>query len=417
VLSDMFYRAFEEKYRGSREIIKSRLRVYLPFIEPVLKAYPQGQALDLGCGRGEWLELLTEQGFVAKGVDLDEGMLQACREKGLHVETADAVAAMQALPAGSLCLVSGFHIAEHLPFHVLQQLVIEAKRVLAPGGLLILETPNPENIAVGTNSFYLDPTHERPIPPALLSFLPEHYGYQRSKVLRLQESAQLHSESAPRLMHVLDGVSPDYAVVAQTEGLPWLTEALTPVFEQNYGLTLHTLAERYQQTLDQRLRLIEEKAQQAEDKAQQAEDKAQQAEVASHHYATQLRAVYDSTSWRITAPLRWPVLQWRLLRQYGVKTRAKALARRVLRKLALFLMVRPNLKDRAKRVVYRLGLAKRLEPLLRSVVLSQPISSSSPSLDAASTSQVLTLTDLSPRSRQIYAELKAAIAEQQKGGH
>lgn len=310
-MSDLFYRAFEEKYRGTRELIKSRLLVYLPFFQPLLKAYPQGQTLDVGCGRGELLELLTDQGFNAKGVDLDDGMLQSCRERGLEVINADAIAYMQALPAGSLCLVTGLHIAEHLPFHALQQLVVESKRVLAPGGLLLLETPNPENISVGTNSFYLDPTHKRPIPSELLSFLPEYYGYQRSKVLLLQESAQLNSEPNLRLMHVLFGVSPDYAVVAQTEGLPFLTEALTPVFEQDYGLTLHTLAERYQQTLEQRLHLIEVKTHQAELCAQKAEFEATEARATAKQFKTasedamaQLNAVYSSTSWRMLKPLR-----------------------------------------------------------------------------------------------------------------
>ncbi|MDP4589573.1 MAG: methyltransferase domain-containing protein, partial [Burkholderiaceae bacterium] len=90
-MSDSFYRAFENKLRGSRELIKSRLQIYLPFVQPLLKAYPAGKALDVGCGRGEWLELIGEQGFDALGVDLDESMLLACREKNLSVETADAV--------------------------------------------------------------------------------------------------------------------------------------------------------------------------------------------------------------------------------------------------------------------------------------------------------------------------------------
>lgn len=321
-MNDNFYRAFEEKHRGSRELIRSRLLVYLPFIQALLKEYPKGRALDLGCGRGEWLELLAEQGFSAQGVDLDDGMLQDCRERGLQVETADAVTYMQALPAGSLCIVSGFHIAEHLSFKVLQRLVIESKRVLVGGGLLILETPNPENISVGTNSFYLDPTHERPIPHDLLSFLPEFYGYQRCKVLRLQESAELHSESHLRLMHVLNGVSPDYAVIAQTQGSPSLIEALTPAFNQDFGLSLEILAEKYQQKLDHRLMSLEQKI---NHQLIFLEQKAHEAEV-------RLNAIYDSNSWRITAPLRWAFNQWRLLRKDGVIIRSKACAKKIIRK-------------------------------------------------------------------------------------
>jgi O-antigen chain-terminating methyltransferase len=85
-MSDHFYRAFEDKHRGSRELIKERLKAYLPFILPLLQAYPQGQAIDLGCGRGEWLELLTEVGLRPIGIDLDDGMLAACRQLGLAAE-------------------------------------------------------------------------------------------------------------------------------------------------------------------------------------------------------------------------------------------------------------------------------------------------------------------------------------------
>ena len=162
-MSNSFYRALEERFRENRELIKSSLRVYLPFIEPLAKVYKDAAAIDLGCGRGEWLELLTAAGFQAHGVDLDDGMLEACRERGLNVQTQDVIIALKALPDASHAIVSGFHIVEHIPFSDLQILVQEALRVLQPGGLLIMETPNPENILVGTTNFYLDPTHQRPI--------------------------------------------------------------------------------------------------------------------------------------------------------------------------------------------------------------------------------------------------------------
>ena len=184
---DGFYRAFEDRYRGSRHLIKDRLRVYLPFIEQLKACYPDTPALDLGCGRGEWLELLQENGFKPTGVDVDDGMLEACRELGLSVEHCDALEALKNLADESQIVVSGFHIAEHLPFDILQTLVKETLRVLKPGGLLILETPNPENLTVGTSSFYFDPSHLRPIPPPLLAFLPEYYGFKNVKTIRLQE--------------------------------------------------------------------------------------------------------------------------------------------------------------------------------------------------------------------------------------
>jgi SAM-dependent methyltransferase len=242
-----FYRAFEDRYRGARETIKERLRAYAPFTAPLLQAGGPALALDLGCGRGEWLELLGEQGFSAQGVDLDDGMLAACRERGLAARHQDALAALREQPEGSLALVSAFHLVEHLPFELVQDLIAESLRALRPGGLLIMETPNPENLSVGATSFYRDPTHIRPLPPDLLGFAADHAGFGRQRIVRLQEEAQLHTDAPLGVINVLEGVSPDYAVVAQKSAA---AEALAPFdapFEADWGITLGRLAQRYEE--------------------------------------------------------------------------------------------------------------------------------------------------------------------------
>lgn len=240
-----FYRAFEDKYRGSRELIKSRLRVYLPFLAAMKESLDDCKALDVGCGRGEWLEVLKEEGIEAIGIDLDDDMLAACRQRGFIVETADAVSYIKSLPDESLTLISGFHFAEHLPFEALQIFIQESLRVLKPAGLLILETPNPENIMVSTTNFYLDPTHHHPLPPDLLSFLPEYYGFYRTKVMRLQERKEVVEAPETSLYHVLSGVSPDYSIVAQKRGTQDKLDRFKDVFEAEYGLTLGELSTRY----------------------------------------------------------------------------------------------------------------------------------------------------------------------------
>ena len=246
-----FYKAFEDQHRGLRETIKSRLTVYLPFIKQIKSIDPNVNALDLGCGRGEWLELLEENQFTASGIDLDDGMLSACRSRGLNVQTGDAIAYLKSLPADSLSIVSGFHIAEHLSLDDLQALVKEALRVLKPAGLLILEAPNTENLVVGTSSFYLDPTHQRPLPSALLNFLVGYLGFARSKVLGVQESVPLREElGPPSLFAVLSGVSPDYAVIAQKTGDASSIASFDSLFAKEYGLTLELLANRYQERFD-----------------------------------------------------------------------------------------------------------------------------------------------------------------------
>ena len=246
-----FYKAFEDQHRGSRELIKSRLSVYLPFIKKVQEVHPNATALDLGCGRGEWLELLQDNQLSASGIDQDDGMLSACRSRGLNVQTGDAIAHLKSLPNDSLSIVSGFHIAEHLSLDDLQTLIKEALRILKPAGLLILEAPNTENLVVGTSSFYLDPTHQRPLPSALLSFLASHLGFARVKTLGVQESIPLREEQgSTSLFAVLSGVSPDYAVIAQKAADPKLIQAFDIVFNKEYGLTLEVLANRYQERFD-----------------------------------------------------------------------------------------------------------------------------------------------------------------------
>ncbi|MDD5319240.1 MAG: class I SAM-dependent methyltransferase [Methylococcales bacterium] len=242
-----FYRAFEERHRGSRELIESRLEVYLPFVEPLKTLYEAPEILDLGCGRGEWLELLQHNGLHAKGVDLDEGMLMACRELNLDVCQADALDYLRGLEVESQSVVSAFHVVEHISFEALRQLVDEAYRVLKPGGLLILETPNSENLIVGTSSFYLDPTHQRPLPATLLTFVVEYAGFSRIKTLYLQDPPGLATAQQTTLSNVIDGVSPDYAVIAQKKATEDVCALFDAPFERSYGLRLVDLAERYDQ--------------------------------------------------------------------------------------------------------------------------------------------------------------------------
>ena len=269
------YKAFEDLHRGSHELIKSRLGVYLPFVEVIKSIYPPApssstatpaiEALDLGCGRGEWLELLKENGVSAEGIDLDDDMLSACRVQGLKVATGDAVAYLQTLPNNSRSVISGFHIAEHLSLEDLKIVVEESLRVLKPAGLLILEVPNTENLVVGTSSFYLDPTHQRPLPSQLLTFLTDYFGFARSKLLRLQEPAPLRDELTPvSLFNVLSAVSPDYAVIAQKQGDAIVLARFDVLFNQTYGLSLDVLAIRYQSHIDdlgKQLQILEQQVQ------------------------------------------------------------------------------------------------------------------------------------------------------------
>jgi SAM-dependent methyltransferase len=244
-MTNDFYRQFEDRFRSSRTEIKDRLRAYQPFLDTLKASQTSPCALDVGCGRGEWLELLTQSGFDAFGVDLDAGMLEACQALGLNAKLADGLETIKNLPDESLCLVSGFHVAEHIAFDDLLALIQQAYRVLVPGGLLVLETPNPENLSVGTSSFYLDPTHTKPIPHALLAFATQYGGFEAHKVLRLNEPIGQQEIGQISLRDVITGVSPDYAVVAVKSPQPQFAEAYADLFNRNYGLALETLASQY----------------------------------------------------------------------------------------------------------------------------------------------------------------------------
>ena len=394
-MSDSFYRAFEDRYRGSRDLIKDRLTAYRPFVSPLLDIYHPAAAIDLGCGRGEWLELLSAWGFTAKGVDLDVGMLSAAQELGFEVAHGDAIAHLTGQASDSTAIVSAFHLVEHLPFDDLRKLIGEALRVLKPGGLLIMETPNPENIVVATRNFYLDPTHQKPIPSDLLAFAAEHAGFDRVKTVRLQESKSLLEKTEINLVDAIGGASPDYAVVAQKEAPKNILSRFDEAFSSEYGLSQDTLLNRF----DAHLHNVIGKT---EAKAQQAEAKAQQAEALSNQALTQLQAVYASTSWQITRPLRWVGIQLNLLKQHGIKGRVQAFARKVLPHLVAFLRQRPTLKRYAVAAAYRLGVAERLRRFYQPTPYSAEARIQG--YDIAPE-----LHNLTPHARQIYTELKNAI--------
>jgi 2-polyprenyl-3-methyl-5-hydroxy-6-metoxy-1,4-benzoquinol methylase len=182
---DRWYQNLQDLHRGSGEALAKTQSSYLPYFEslsPLLQ--PAGPILDLGCGRGEWLSLLARQGWQVRGVDSSELVVEVARENGLDVQLGDLLTLLEAQPANSLAAVTAFQVIEHLPFECIVALVHAAFRALLPGGILLLETPNPENIQVAAYSFWMDPTHKKPIPPPLIMDLSYHAGFRDGLVLR-----------------------------------------------------------------------------------------------------------------------------------------------------------------------------------------------------------------------------------------
>lgn len=212
---DLLYYLLEDALRGTPEEIKEESKVYLPVLN---EAGISSGILDVGCGRGEWLEVLKEAGLQAKGIDSNHILVERCRSLSLDVSEAEALIHLRSLAENTLNAVTAFHFAEHLHIKTLVRFFDEVCRTLNPGGVFILETPNPENLLVGSCNFYLDPTHKHPIPIQTLKLILEARGFQIQDVMKLHPvkdvKIEVKDQLTSHLNHFLYGPM-NYAVVAR----------------------------------------------------------------------------------------------------------------------------------------------------------------------------------------------------------
>lgn len=179
---DSFYVAFEDRFRGPRSEIKKRAEFYLPFIRNCRAGSLARPVLDLGCGRGEWLELLKENKLTGRGVDLNTAMVAQCKARGLNVESRDALDYLRSQRANTLGAITGFHIIEHLTFEMLLDLFRQTRRVLKPRGVAIFESPNCKNLIVGACNFHIDPTHRHPVFPETAEMMLGSQGFEKIRI-------------------------------------------------------------------------------------------------------------------------------------------------------------------------------------------------------------------------------------------
>ena len=212
------YALFEERFRGNPDDIARGQRFYLDFLRDL-----PGPVLDVGCGRGGFLGLLKSAGVEASGVESNPVSVEACRKAGHAVESADAFAALANRPAGKLGGVVAFQVVEHWPPEGIFRFLQQARRVLAPGGVLIAETVNADSLSA-LRSFWLDPTHVRPVPAEALRFLAEAAGFVDARIeyrslLPASERLEERSPNDTRLNALLFGPQ-DYALIARVPVLP-----------------------------------------------------------------------------------------------------------------------------------------------------------------------------------------------------
>lgn len=207
------YALFEERYRGGSDQIAQGQRFYLEFLKDV-----PGPILDAGCGRGEFLRLLRSAGAAGSGIESNPVAVEACRSAGLDVELGDAVERIAVRPPGSLGAIVAFQVVEHWPPAVTFRFLQGARRALAPGGVLIAETINPDSLRA-MRAFYLDPTHVRPVPAETLRFLAEAAGFSDIRIeyrspVPAAERLEDSSDDGRKLNALLFGPQ-DYALIAR----------------------------------------------------------------------------------------------------------------------------------------------------------------------------------------------------------
>lgn len=219
ITDDEYYLKFENAFRGSRQDIVEKLKIYLPLLNAI-KQTSTGQihGIDIGCGRGEWIEICNQNNVKMTGVDLNSSMVQFCLGQGWPAIQEDAKTYLEHQPDMSCSIISLFHVIEHLEHKYLLELIDQALRVLTPSGILLMETPSSDNLIVASRGFYADPTHLRPIHPETTCFQLSHLGFSWARPYYIN-GHNLYRESNPLgLTSLLAGTALDVVIIAQKPG-------------------------------------------------------------------------------------------------------------------------------------------------------------------------------------------------------
>ena len=183
------YRDFEDIFRGEEAFIRERQRVYLPLLAE------DGPVLDAGSGRGEFLDLLAEQGVEAVGVDLDRGMVERCEAKGHDVVFADVIEYLRDVPDNHFGTIFSAQFIEHVPLDGLVEFLELSARKLRPGGVFIAETVNPHSLPA-FRTFWTDLTHRAPIYPEVALSLVKSTGFEQGEVIFPNGGADFEADMA-----------------------------------------------------------------------------------------------------------------------------------------------------------------------------------------------------------------------------
>ncbi len=207
-LSPYQYSDFEQRFRGDENSVTEKLEPYLPIFSAA------DRILDIGCGRGEFLELMRREGKDAEGIDISLSMLRIAEEKGLKCQKSDALLYLEQKEDESLGGIFSAQVIEHLQPEYLRDTVLESFRVLEKGGPIVLETVNPLSLFALSNIYFLDVTHQRPLHPEYMRYLLESSGFDGVNIVYPEELGEER----------LTGISPES---------PWAKEFNTNVDKLN----------------------------------------------------------------------------------------------------------------------------------------------------------------------------------------
>lgn len=181
------YARFEDLFRGPEDFIRERQFIYLEHINP------SKQVIDIGCGRGEFLDVLKHANMSGVGVDLDESMVRRASERGHTIIKQDAIDFLKDQKSQSISTIFSAQFVEHLDFQQLCLFIDESFKALDVDGVLIMETVNPYSMPA-FRTFWTDLSHERPIFPEVLLALVREAGFPRAHVLFPNGSGNLESD-------------------------------------------------------------------------------------------------------------------------------------------------------------------------------------------------------------------------------
>tara|TARA_Y100001968_G_C19439462_1_gene761712 strand:+ start:425 stop:1669 length:1245 start_codon:yes stop_codon:yes gene_type:complete len=208
-----YYLEFENKFRGDRGYIVDKLASYDKLLELVLINEEIPRIIDIGCGRGEFLERWKEKIPNSYGIEADPRMAEFCRNKGLNIIEGDAISSLANISSNSISIITIFHVVEHLKSEQLKSLLSECYRVLHTSGILIIETPSIDNLIVSTNTFYIDDTHIKHINPDAFNFLMEYIGFKNIQHFYINPGP-LKDASHAKLTRVFNGIAQDVMFLA-----------------------------------------------------------------------------------------------------------------------------------------------------------------------------------------------------------